>query len=96
MLPSKTGDDAVLELFHVLNNFDIPKGSTRQTEEHGNVEADYTLWTSACNLKTMKFYFRTYDNSQIKMVDLTKMNVAGKDIITIPMKGQEVIQSVTP
>ena len=96
VLPSKTGDDAVLELFHILNNFDIPKGSTRQTDAHGNVEADYTLWTSACDLKAMKFYFRTYDNSQIKMVDLTKMNVGGKDIVTIPMKGQEVIQSVTP
>ncbi len=96
VLPSKTGEDAVLELFHILNNFDIPKGSTRQTDAHGNVEADYTLWTSACDLKAMKFYFRTYDNSQIKMVDLTKMNVGGKDIVTIPMKGQEVIQSVTP
>ena len=27
VLPSKTGDEAVLEAFHILNNFDIPKGA---------------------------------------------------------------------
>ena len=96
VLPSKTGDDAVLELFHILNDFDIPKGSTRQKDAQGNIEADYTLWTSACDLKAMKFYFRTYDNSQIRMVDLTKMNLGGKDVITIPMTGNEVIRNVTP
>src|SRR6266853_2101577 len=45
----KTGDDAILEAFHVLNQFDIPKGAAREHEkdEHGNVLADYTIWTSA-------------------------------------------------
>ena len=35
-------------------------------------------------------------NSQIRMVDLTKMNLDAKDIVTIPMTGDEVIKSVTP
>ncbi len=98
VLPSKTGDDAVLELFHILNNFDIPKGSTRdgQKDDHGNIQADYTLWTSACDLKTKRFYFRTYENSQIRMIDFSKMNLDGKVVVTIPMKGPEVIKSVTP
>ncbi len=98
VLPSKTGDDAVLELFHILNDFDIPKGSTRdgQKDAQGNIEADYTLWTSACDLKAMKFYFRTYDSSQIRMIDLTRMNLGGKDVVTIPMKGPELIKDVTP
>ncbi len=96
VLPSKTGDDAVLELFHILNNFDIPKGATRQKEGNSKFETEFTLWTSACDLKALKFYFRTYDNSQIRMVDLTKMNLTGKDVVTIPMKGQETIQPVTP
>ena len=89
VLPSKTGDDAVLELFHILNNFDIPKGSTRdgQKDDNGNIEADYTLWTSVCDLKTKRFYFRTYQNSQIRMIDLSKMNLDGKMVVTIPMKG---------
>jgi choloylglycine hydrolase len=98
VFPSKTGDDAVLEAFHILNQFDIPKGAARegQKDAHGNIEADYTLWTSANDLKAKRFYFRTYDNSQIRMVDLLKTNLDAKDIVTISMKGGEAIKSVTP
>jgi len=98
VLPSQTGDDAVLEAFHILNNFDIPKGAARDHEKdsHGNIVADYTLWTSANDLKRKRFYFRTYDNSQIRMVDLMKMKLDGKEIVTISMKGKEEIESVTP
>jgi choloylglycine hydrolase len=98
VLPSQTGDDAVLEAFHILNNFDIPKGAARDHEKdsHGNIVADYTLWTSVNDLKRKRFYFRTYDSSQIRMVDLTKMKLDGKDMITISMKGEEEIKSLTP
>jgi choloylglycine hydrolase len=98
VLPSKTGRDAVLEAFHILNQFDIPKGSTREDkkDEHGNIEADYTLWTSAIDLNAKQFYFRTYENSAIRMIDLTKMNLDAKDIVKIPTTGDEVIKSLNP
>ncbi len=94
----KTGEDAIIEAFHVLNQFDIPKGAAREHEkdEHGNILADYTIWTSASDLKAKRFYFRTYDSSQIRMVDLMKMNLDAKDSVTISMKGGEVIKSLTP
>jgi len=96
--PGKTGEDTVLEAFHLLNQFDIPRGTAREDEkdEHGNVLADYTVWTSASDLKAKRYYFRTYDNSEIRMVDLTKMNLDAKDMINISMKGGEVIKSMTP
>jgi choloylglycine hydrolase len=98
VLPSQTGDDAVLQAFHILNNFDIPKGAARdhKKDAHGNIEADYTLWTSANDLKRKRFYFRTYENSQIRMLELTKMNLEAKDITTISMKGDEVIKPLNP
>jgi choloylglycine hydrolase len=98
VFPSKTGDEAILEAFHILNQFDIPKGAARdnQKDAHGNVEADYTVWTSANDLKRKRFYFRTYDNSQIRMVDLMKMNLDARDIVTFSMKGDEVVKSLTP
>ena len=98
VLPSKTGTDAVLQAFHVLNNFEIPKGALRepQKDEHGNIVADCTLWTSASDLKAKRFYFRTYENSQIRMVDLTKLNLDAPDITKISMQGDEVIKSLTP
>src|SRR5271165_3819735 len=94
----KTGNDAVLEAFHVLNQFDIPKGAAREHEkdEHGNTLADYTIWTSAADLKTKQYYVRTYENSQIRMVDLMKMNLDAKDLVKMSIKGDEVIKSVTP
>jgi choloylglycine hydrolase len=98
VLPSKTGHDAILEAFHVLNQFDIPKGAAREHEKdaHGNVLADYTLWTSASDLKTKRYYFRTYDNSQIRMLDLMKMDLDAKDIVKMSIKGEEVIKPLNP
>jgi len=98
VFPAKTGADAVLEAFHVLNQFDIPKGAAREHEkdEHGNILADCTQWTTADDLKAKRFYFRTYENSQLRSVDLMKMNLDAKDIVTISMTGGEVIKSLTP
>jgi choloylglycine hydrolase len=52
VLPSQTGNEAVLEAFHILNAFDIPKGAARDQEkdEHVNLLADHTIWTSANDL----------------------------------------------
>ena len=98
VFPSKTGYDAVLEAFHVLNQFDIPKGSARddQKDAHGNIQADYTLWTSASDTKAKRYYFRTYDNSQIRVVDLMTMDLDAKDVVTISIAGDEVVKSVNP
>jgi choloylglycine hydrolase len=82
----------------VLNQFDIPKGAAREHEkdEHGNVQADYTIWTSASDLKAKRFHFITYENSQFRMVDLMTMNLDAKESVTISMKGAEVIKFTYP
>jgi choloylglycine hydrolase len=96
VLPSQTGIEAVLEAFHILNAFDIPKGGVREHEkdEHGNVIADYTIWISANDLKAKRFYFRTYENSQIRMVDLRKQKLDGKEIVKWSMQGDEVVRDL--
>jgi choloylglycine hydrolase len=93
-----TGDEAVLEAFHVLNQFDIPKGAARDREkdENGNIQADYTLWTGASDLAAKRYYFRTYENSQIRMIDLSKMNVSATDIVRMSIAGAEVIKPLIP
>ena len=57
--------------------------------------ADYTLWTSAADLKNLRYYFRTYDNSRIRMIDLKAVDFDAKEIRTISMKGEEQIEDVT-
>ena len=96
----ETGHDAVVQAFHILNNFDIPKGVAREQELHDDkVAADYTLWTSANDLKNKRFYFRTYNNSQIRVVDLMAMDLRASQIARILMEQpdeQEVFQTITP
>jgi len=98
ILPAKTGPETVIQAFHILNNFDIPKGAARDNspDTKGNVVADYTLWTSAIDHKAKRFYFRTYENSQIRSVDLASMPGDSKAIVTISMKGAESIKSLNP
>lgn len=95
-LPSKTGRDGVLSAFRILNSFDIPKGAARERDERGNVTIDYTLWTSASDLKARRFHFRTHENSQIRMVDLKTMRLDAREVATFSMKGDEVIRQINP
>ncbi len=78
-LPVKTARDGVLQVFHILNQFDIPKGAARGVD-HGKVVADYTLWTSAADLKNLRYHFRTFDDSRVRMVDLRTLDFDAKEI----------------
>jgi choloylglycine hydrolase len=93
-LPVAKAKDGVLQAFHILNQFDIPKGAARGIE-HGKEVADYTQWTSAADLKNLRYYFRTYDNSRIRMIDLKSVDFNAKEIKTISMKAEEEIEDIT-
>jgi choloylglycine hydrolase len=92
--PVATAHDGVLQAFHILNQFDIPKGAARGVEQ-GKMVADYTLWTSVSDLKNLRYHFRTFDNSRIRMVDLKQMDLNAKEIATFSMSGPEVIEDLS-
>ncbi len=94
-LPVKTAREGVQQAFHILNQFDIPKGAARGVE-HGKPVADYTLWTSASDLKNVRYYFRTYENSRIRVIDLKSLDLDARSIKTIPIRGDETFEDVTP
>jgi hypothetical protein len=54
-----------------------------------------TLWTSAADLKNLRYYFRTFDNSRIRMVDMKAVDLDAKEIRTISMRGEEEIEDVS-
>jgi uncharacterized membrane protein YidH (DUF202 family) len=93
-LPIATAQEGVLQAFHILNQFDIPKGSARGVEG-GKEVADYTLWTGASDLMNLRYYFRTFENSRIRMIDLKQVNFNAKELKTIPMAGKEVIEDLS-
>ncbi len=93
-LPVESAQEGVLQAFHILNQFDIPKGAARGLE-HGNSVADYTLWTSCADLKNLRYYYRTYDSSRIRMVNLRAVDLDARESRTILMKGEEQIEDVS-
>jgi choloylglycine hydrolase len=93
-LPVASAKEGVLQAFHILNQFDIPKGSARGIDQ-GKEVSDYTLWTSAADLKNLRYYFRTFDNSRIRMVDMKAVDLDATEIRTVMMKGEEQIEDVS-
>lgn len=65
-----TGFDTVVQAFHILNNFDIPIGSQHIRSEIPKDMPSATQFTAASDLKSMKFYYRTAWNSNIRCIDL--------------------------
>ncbi len=68
-----TAYDAVLQSFHILNNFDIPIGI-----EHAARECTYipsaTQWTSAIDLTNSKVYYSTAYNNNIRCINMKKID----------------------
>ncbi len=92
-LPVKTGKEAVLQAFHLLNQFDLPVGAIRSVSQ-GKTEFDYTLWTSAADLKAKRYYFKTYTDQDIRMVDLTKINPKQRKLMWLPIDNPQTITEV--
>lgn len=76
---AENGKDAVNQTFHILNNFDIPKGLAREVKE-GQTYYDYTSWLTMADLSQKVYYYRGYDNVKFYAVPLTKVDFSGKDI----------------
>jgi choloylglycine hydrolase len=84
--PNATADDAVLSAFHILNQFDIPKGAVVNSAIGEPVD-EITEWTSVADLKNLRWYFRSYDDQSIHMVDLKEaLAAANGKISTIEME----------
>jgi len=78
----KDVDEGINIAFHILDQFDIPKGSIRAKED-GKITADSTQWTSASDLKNRRYFFHTYHDRSVKMIDLNELDLNAKDIKSI-------------
>ncbi len=80
--PNAKADDAVFSAFHILNQFDIPKGSVINASV-GGAQPEITEWTAVSDLKNLRWYFRTHQDQSIRMVDLKEAIKAAKGEIRI-------------
>ena len=92
-LPLETPEEAVQQAFHILANCEIPRGAVHA--RHGErVSFDYTQYTIAVDTANRRFYFHTYGNRRVRMVDLMKMNLDASSLMTFPMDGREDVQEL--
>lgn len=86
-IPVETAELAVAQAFHILNQFDIPVGVVRE-ETNGITYTDMTLLTAVRDPSQLKFYFKTFDDPAVKVVDLKTFDLSAKTIKTAPMSGK--------
>ena len=69
-----TGEKAVMQAFHILNNFDIPTGIQFAEGQEVPDIPSATQWTVATDIASRRIYYRTMHNSTIRCLDLKKMD----------------------
>ncbi|MCS5711918.1 linear amide C-N hydrolase [Candidatus Berkiella aquae] len=79
-LPVKTAEEGVNLSWHIINNTDIPIGTTRDIDPDGKPYLNYTQWTNVSDLKNLKLYFKTYLNQDVRVIDLKKIDLDSKEV----------------
>jgi choloylglycine hydrolase len=93
-IPSKDANTSVNQAFHILNQFDIPVGFSRQ-REGADFSNDYTMLTSVKDSEAIRYYYKSYDDQTIKFVDLKQVDLNAKTIKSIETKGEFIGMDVS-
>lgn len=93
--PPKNSDEGVYQVFHILNQFDIPVGAARAKDENGVIHSDYTMITCVKDPQTLKYYFKTYDDQTIKVIDLKKFDFNSNEIKRVSSNSKQPVLDVT-
>lgn len=86
----------VSTVFHLMNGYDIPPGLVGQTPE-GKTPFVYkiTEWTSAIDMKNLRYHIRTFANSAIRYVDLNEVDINAKVVRTVDLDQPESYQDLS-
>ena len=97
------GDEAVYEVFRILDNFNLPLGSAEGPDARPELlkgMRSATIWTSAADTKNLKYYYHTQHNRKVRMVDLKKIdfspNKGGIKHFPLDKQKSQDIENVTP
>ncbi|MGB6976146.1 MAG: choloylglycine hydrolase family protein [Gammaproteobacteria bacterium] len=93
-IPSDNARNTVLQVFHILNQFDIPVGAVRAMI-NGKIQPDYTMITAVKNPQNLGYYFKTYNNQNIRVVYLKSFDLNAKDLKTINTDDPQEIKDIS-
>lgn len=94
VFPPANAGEGIGTAFHILNQFDIPRGALRDQHE-GRVIADATQWTCAADLTNRRYTFHTMDNRAIRMVDLNRLDPEGTAILRLSVQGPGTMEDLS-
>ena len=87
-LNSVSGDSeegAVNQFFHILSSVYQQRGCV----DIGEGVYEITEYSSCCNVDKGIYYYKTYENSAIKGIDMHRENLLGESLINYPMRKKE-------
>ena len=84
-IPLDDADAAVNQAARILDNFDYPKGIVREGESPEKYFLNFTTWFVIGDIRNRHYYWWTEFNRQLRMIDLTKLNFGGKELISVPL-----------
>lgn len=93
-IPVDNAQQAVFQVFHLLNQFDIPVGAVRSVQNK-STDSEYTLATTVKDPKNLAYYFKTYDDQAIKMIAFNAFDLDAKEIKRIDMQGTQPVMDVS-
>ncbi len=95
--PPDDADGALNLAQHMVNAIDIVKGMVVDRGKDGRITAsETTQWSTYRDLTNRVYYFRTYDNFNLRKIDLKRLNFEEDKIKTIKMyEDKEMIRDIT-
>lgn len=93
-LPPADEEEAVTRAWQLIDNISIVEGAVRAENAKDNPVYDATLWTNVNDLANQRLYFRTYDNTAIRFLDMSRFDADGDKILTVPMDQKPSYQNV--
>ena len=72
----------VNQFFHILNSVAMPKGCVRSAEGF-----EYTRYSSCCNADRGIYYYTTYDDPEIRAIDMYQADLNRSCLYTYGVKG---------
>lgn len=99
--PLNNSDEAIYELFRILDNFNLPLGGAEGSgSDADNLEGmrSSTIWTTGWDTAQKILYFHTQHNRRVRKVDLNKLDFTKKKIehITLDIKKEQDVLDITP
>ncbi|MBL9058786.1 MAG: linear amide C-N hydrolase, partial [Mangrovicoccus sp.] len=73
---------------------DIPVGVARD-ESGGQMHTDYTIMTAARDPQALQYFWKTYDDQTIRMVDMTKLDLDADHVVKLTTAGTQPIADMT-